>query len=254
MKRKHNKQAGFSLIEMLVVLAILTLVMGVTLKAINDVTQRNRIEESKVDLNQETREFVDQIVRDLHQSGYPTSGMYNANPNPLSKFYAQGITAATQTTLTMEGDVNGDGVVDVVSYQLSTDTTVAPAGQCPCKLQRSQLDKIDMAPQPAPVYNVEVDQVLNSMGTAAGAWVIAGNFNTTAANAVANDTYYASYKTDPIFRYYDSNANELVPPIADLTQIHSVKISVSTLSRLADPVTKAYQAVSVTASARISNR
>ncbi len=251
---KHSQQAGFSLIEMMVVLLVLSIVIGVTMKAINDVAQRSRTEEAKVDLNQETREFVDQIVRDLHQSGYPTSGMYNSNPNVLSKYYAQGITAATQTSLTMEGDVDGDGVVDVVSYQLSTDTAVAPAGQCPCKLQRSQVTKVDMAAQPAPVYNVEVDQVLNSMGAGNVPWTISGTFALNNTTTVANDTYYANYKTDPIFRYYDSTATELTPPIADLTAIRSVKISVSSFSQLADPVTKAYQAISVSASARIANR
>jgi prepilin-type N-terminal cleavage/methylation domain-containing protein len=251
---KENRQAGFSLIEMMIVLVILTLVIGVTMSAINDVQKRSRIEEARVDLNQETREFVDQMVRDLHQSGYPTSGMYNATPNPLSKLYAQGITAASQTSVTFEGDVEGDGAVDVVSYQVSTDTTVAPAGQCPCKLQRSQLPKPDMVAPPAPVYSIEVDQVLNSMGTAAGAWPISGTFATTSGTTVVNDTYYGNFKTNPVFRYYDLTGAELVPPIADLTQIKSVKISVSTLSRVPDPVTGAYQAISVSASARIANR
>ena len=273
-KFKRNRQAGFSLIEMMIVLVILTLVIGVTMTAINDVQKRSRIEEARVDLNQETRDFVDQIVRDLHQSGYPTAGMYNATPNVLSKFYAQGITNATQISVTFEGDVDGDGAVDVVSYQLSTDTTVAPAGQCPCKLQRSQLPKPDMAPTPAPVYNIEVDQVLNSMGTAAGAWTIAGSFPISNTVNVLNDTYYASFKTNPVFRYYNTNGNELVPVdgtnftevpgavptclspgcAATVADIRSVKVSVSTLSRLTDPVTKAFQAASVSASARIANR
>ena len=248
---KQNKQAGFSLIEMMIVLVILTLVIGVTMTAINDVQKRSRIEEARVDLNQETRDFVDQIVRDLHQSGYPTAGMYNATPNVLSKFYAQGITNATQTSVTFEGDVDGDGAVDVVSYQLSTDTAVAPAGQCPCKLQRSQQPKPDLAPSPAPVYNIEVDQVLNSMGTAAGAWPIAGTFPISNTVNVVNDTYYASFKTNPVFRYYNLNGAELVPtgglgtaftevPIgaapclspgcsAGVADIRSVKVSVSTL-------------------------
>src|ERR1043165_10004887 len=82
---KNGRQSGFSLIEMMLVLAILMLVMGVTMRAIMDVQKRQRIEESKVDLNQEGRDFVDQIVRDLHQSGYPTVNMYaNTAVSPVA--------------------------------------------------------------------------------------------------------------------------------------------------------------------------
>src|SRR5438046_29721 len=119
-----RQQAGFSLIEMLMVLAILTLVMGVTLQARMDVQRRTGTEAAKVDLNQEGREFVDQMVRDLHQAGYPTVTMY---ANPAGSPFAAGITAATSTSIQFEGDVDGDGIVDTVNYQLITDATVAPA-------------------------------------------------------------------------------------------------------------------------------
>lgn len=255
MKMTKRSERGFSLIEMMMVLAILTLVMGVTMKAINDVQKRARTEEAKVDLNQESREFVDQIVRDLHQSGYPTSGMYTTAPGAQSSAYAQGITAGDQTSIQFEGDVDGDGIVDIVNYQLITDATVAPGGQCPCILRRSQVKKINGGPQPAPLYNTEVDQVINSAGGGAS-WVIAGSFlvqnnpNTT----VANDTYYAQYKTHPIFRYFNISGTELVPPIADFTQVKSIRVTVATITRQADPVTGAFQAVSMSASARIANR
>src|SRR3954465_2100226 len=99
---KKHKQSGFSLIEMLLVLAILSIVMAVTMSAINDVQKRARVEEAKVDLTQESREFVEQMVRDLHQSGYPTSSMFATAPVVGSASYAQGITAATTTSITFE--------------------------------------------------------------------------------------------------------------------------------------------------------
>src|SRR5882762_10574315 len=109
---KRFNQSGFSLLEMIIVLAILSLVLGVTMTAINDVSKRARVEEAKVDLTQESREFVEQMVRDLHQAGYPTAGMYNAAPAVTSTIYAQGILTATATSISFEGDVDGDGVVD----------------------------------------------------------------------------------------------------------------------------------------------
>ena len=248
--KKNYCEHGFSLIEMMMVLAILMLVMGVTMRAIMDVEKRQRTEEAKVDLNQEGREFVDQIVRDLHQSGYPTAYMYSPAPTGPGQV-ATGIQAATQTSIQFQGDVDGGGTVEQVNYQLITDLTAAPAGQCPCILQRS------MVPVGTAVsYSTEVDQVINSMGTAGGAWTVAGNFTPIGGQAQTgvNNTYYASFKTQPVFQYFDGGGNELVPPIADLTQIKSVRITVNTITRQPDPVTGAYQAVSMTASARIANR
>src|SRR3954468_9488376 len=108
---KNLKEKGFSLLEMLIVLAILSLVMGVTMTAINDVQKRSRLEEAKVDLNQESREFVEQIVRDLHGAGFPTTSMYQAPPAaPVvnSSHIAAGLVAATTTSIWFEGDMDHD--------------------------------------------------------------------------------------------------------------------------------------------------
>jgi len=265
-RHRKERQSGFSLIEMMLVLAILTLVMGVTMKAIMDVEKRQRTEEAKVDLNQEGREFVDQIVRDLHQAGYPANTMYAVAPSAQTGTFAQGITAGDQTSISFEGDVDGDGIVDIVNYQLSTDTAVAPAGQCPCKLQRSQVQKVDGGPQPAPSYSTEVDQVINSVG-GAGAWTIAGNFtpNGSLAQSGVNNNYYAGYKVYPIFRYYNATGKELTPTstttytdpsgnAATVADIKSVRISVSTMTRQIDPITGTFQAASMSAAARIANK
>src|SRR5947199_7677160 len=64
-------QAGFSLIEMMMVLAIMTIIMGSVFKSI-DLTQRtSRSQQVKLDLTQQAREFVDQLTRDLRNAGYP---------------------------------------------------------------------------------------------------------------------------------------------------------------------------------------
>src|SRR6266478_4087689 len=68
-------QAGFSLLELVIVVAILTIVMEVVLKGVNLVTQRSQAEQVKVDIVQEGREFVDEFERDLHQAGYPNCRM-----------------------------------------------------------------------------------------------------------------------------------------------------------------------------------
>src|SRR5207302_7916647 len=117
-KTKDYGQGGFSLIEMMMVLAILMLVMSVTMRAIMDVQKRQRTEEAKVDLNQESREFVEQIVRDLHGAGFPAPNMYQANLSTSSNQVAAGLVAATTTSIWFEGDMDKNGVVEVVQYQL----------------------------------------------------------------------------------------------------------------------------------------
>src|SRR6185312_16289873 len=102
---KRQGQKGFSLLEMLIVLAILSIVMAVTMTAINDVQKRQRVEEAKVDLNQESREFVEQIVRDLHGAGYPAVNMYQTGLSTSSAHVAAGLVGATTTSIWFEGDM-----------------------------------------------------------------------------------------------------------------------------------------------------
>src|SRR5260221_12185208 len=73
-----RSQAGFSLLELVVVRAILTTVLAAVFNGINLVTQRSHAEQTKVDLTQEGREFVDEFERDLHQAGYPNCRMVKA--------------------------------------------------------------------------------------------------------------------------------------------------------------------------------
>src|SRR5260221_12410980 len=96
---KNREQDGFSVIEMMMGFAILMLVMGVTMRAIMDVQTRQRTEEAKVDLNQESREFVEQIVRDLHGAGFPTLNMSQDGLTTSSNQVAAGLVNATTTSI-----------------------------------------------------------------------------------------------------------------------------------------------------------
>jgi prepilin-type N-terminal cleavage/methylation domain-containing protein len=260
MKQIHSDQSGFSLLEMLLVLAILSLVLGVTMTAINDVQKRSRVEEARVDLTQESREFVEQMVRDLHQSGYPTSIMYTTpKTDPTDQTWAQGLLNGTTTSISFEGDVDGDGVVDMVQYRLASDP-VSPAGQCPCVLQRGSIAKLTGTAVAPAAFPTEVDQVINSAG-GANAWVISGD-----TQGVLHDTRYKTYKVDPIFRYYDQFGGELTPTAggvnfttagggaASISDVRAIRVAVNTLSRVVDPVSNTFPATAMTASARIANK
>src|SRR5579864_2577509 len=135
------EQRGFSVIEILVAVALLMAVLGVVVKGMTDVQRRNFSETSKVDAVQDARDFVDQMVRDVHMVGYPPPESMvtgNANPaagpfctdfslngtgqpNPLVRMNPNiscGIVSFSPTQVIYEGDLDGSGTVSVVYLQL----------------------------------------------------------------------------------------------------------------------------------------
>jgi prepilin-type N-terminal cleavage/methylation domain-containing protein len=265
MNRKHGipkAQRGFSLIELLTVVVILMLVTGVVFQQIDMVQKRGRQEDVKMDLTQESREFIDQMVRDLHTSGYPNKKMYLTNllTNNDNRT-AVGLVQVTPTSVWFEGDVDGDGQVDSIQYQLQSN-----GGTCPCTIRRSQVVKVNgLEPwNQASNFNMEANNVVNSGGVVA----IAGNA-TLASGVVPNDTLYGAFKAAPIFRAYDVNGLECGTAGALCTAlpldlknnptlmstIKSIRITINVLAGPsgADFDTRMRPAVSMTATARINN-
>src|SRR5213596_1432688 len=79
---------GFSLIELMIVLVILLIISGAIFQIINLSTERSATEQTKLDMFQEAREFMDQMSRDLRQAGYPSPRNVSQSvltQNPLRK-------------------------------------------------------------------------------------------------------------------------------------------------------------------------
>ena len=55
---------GFSLIELMIVLVVLLIIAGAIFQVINLSTERSATEQTKLDMFQEAREFMDQMSRD----------------------------------------------------------------------------------------------------------------------------------------------------------------------------------------------
>ncbi len=62
------RTSGFSLLELMIVLIILLGISAAIFQTINLTTQRSSAEQTKVDMFQEAREFMDQMSRDLRQA------------------------------------------------------------------------------------------------------------------------------------------------------------------------------------------
>ena len=149
-------QRGFSLLELLMAVAILLIVFGVVVNGVTEMQKSNTNQAVNIDLTQESRQFMDQVVQDLHQAGFPSLAMFDtatstANPN----LYAAGLVSISSTAIQYEGDVDGTGVSEVF-VQLSP-----AAGPCPCTLRRGAVSKALYAGGATPTYYTEVDGVMN---------------------------------------------------------------------------------------------
>ncbi len=279
-------QRGFSLIEMLMVVLILSIITGVVFNYIVTVQKRYQTESARLDVQQESREFLDQMVRDLHTTGFPNfriSGTGGAAPNPANAAdpvannpkIAVGLVAVSYTDILFEGDVDGSGTVSSMRYTLQTTTP----GQCPCSIARSQQPK--QAGQPLSNdlggpqllrYSTQVQNVINSSGSinGQGAPIIGAPPFTIMGNTrwagVTNQAEYGTYTQPPIFEFYDITGNLVpnIPPnlsnpanlasgIAAARTTAQVNIVINVLSNTEDMQTGLRPAASMRSAVRVPN-
>ena len=260
-KSGNNKacERGFSAMEMLITLALLTIVLGVVVKGIIELQARNFNENGKVDSVQEARDFIDQMTRDIHGTGFPPAAATSAGSTGCTDLHGNifaavrnnvkvscGIVSFSTTAVTYEADLDGTGTVSVVFLQL-----VPPTGttNCPCMLQRGTVTKAAWVANNSitPSYFTTVNGVLNS-GNGAGA--------ATYALSMSGPGSYASYAPADAFDAY--NASGVIAAACtmttnpDCTQIRSLQITANVAPPYYDPVTKIFPVYSITSKARVN--
>jgi prepilin-type N-terminal cleavage/methylation domain-containing protein len=243
---RSHAYKGFSMIEMMVVLAIIMIIMGSVFKSIDLTQQTSRSQQVKLDLTQQAREFVDQLTRDLRNSGYPYQrNMANvvdpvAGTNfisPTHPYNAPGLIYADNGSLWFAGNVDGTAgaqagtaAVKIVRY----DYVAAGAGQpgCPCvrrtEFLRNGGDPLTDA---------------NTLGGAVQQMEIQGVQNAATA-------------ADPIFTVYDDTGAAIALPIdfdnnaTTIAGINSLKMVMTVQAAQADstgvrPVTTVVSSVAL---------
>lgn len=251
--RGTEKQRGFSLIEMLVVTAVITIIMGSVFQSINITQQKSQSEQIKLDLTQQAREFIDQLTRDLRNAGFPykrnmANGVVDTDPNnpnvapfntyssAYDKYNAPGLIYVDNGSLWFAGDLDGTQVaagianVKIVRYDYVAAGNNQP--NCPC-LRRTEFVRaggdpfVDASNVGANVQQLEIQNVQN------------GN---NAANA--------------IFTVYDNTGNAIALPInfdsgATIAGINSLKVVLTVQSTQKDsngyiPVTTVVSSIALT--------
>jgi prepilin-type N-terminal cleavage/methylation domain-containing protein len=225
-----RKEAGFTLIEMLVSLLVLATVTGAVFEQINTMQKRAASEAVNVDLNQQSRDFLDQTVRDLHMAGYPSRSMYSVDPLARPSMVAAGLVRVSPTEILLEGDVNNDGTVYSVDISYVGSDPNDP--NCPC-VRRNAQPKIDAdsLSQPISLLYSETQRVFPP-GTGAG------------------------QSGEDLFTYYDQNGE--VANIgngidrAAISGIKTVKINLSLLTNQRDLQSGGFTRTSMSAGARLN--
>lgn len=243
-----SAQRGFSLLEMMVALAILTAVIGVAVDGLTQMQRRDFAEHSKTDTVQEARDFTDQMVRDLHDVGYPPRVVFVGRPQCTgvsSQNISCSLMAFSPTQIQYEGDLDGTGIIYEVFMQLA----VPASGKCPCILQRGVVPKAAwLLNNAAPTYYTELNGVLNSGDGAGG---------TAYGVSLPGSGSYSTYATAPVFQAWDINANPVgtCPTATTITcsSIDSIQITVNVAPNFADPQTQTYPVYSITSKARVNN-
>jgi prepilin-type N-terminal cleavage/methylation domain-containing protein len=154
-KKRRQADRGFSLLELMVVLAILTTVVAVVTDGIIQIQKKSASDVNKVGAAQESRQFMDQILRDLRQCGFPSLGMFDpaTGATSSSTYVAQGLTNFSSSAIQFEGDIDGSGV-SIVYIQV----VVPASGNCPCTVQRGTVLK---SVGGTPAYYTELDNVMS---------------------------------------------------------------------------------------------
>src|SRR5437588_1527675 len=131
---RQMKQTGFTLIEMMVSVAIFVILSGAMFGLLDLSQKRNQAESQLRDTFQEARLGLDQIVREASDSGFPPAnhftvlpavGGYVQSPVAWSPNYPLAVCTVGGTCTTpgpfdviFEEDYDGTGVVRWVRYQL----------------------------------------------------------------------------------------------------------------------------------------
>jgi len=135
------RERGFSLVEMMVVVAIFTIITGAVFGLMTVAQQRYKMEAEFLDSFQGARLALDQIVRDVHVSGYPPidkvmSAVAAANPElfahqmawsgdyPNTPCVVGGCAIPAAFDIILETDVDPEAVngVEWVRYRLRGGT------------------------------------------------------------------------------------------------------------------------------------
>lgn len=251
MSSQMNRRQGFSLIEMLVSVAVFTVVMAAVFSLLIASQQRYQAESERLDTFQTARQAIDLMVRDIHVAGYPPANAFSpaviaANPErvALPFGWSPNYPAAPCTVLVNCSATGGPGPFDLI-----IETDVDPLAANGVEWIRYRLNGTTL--ERGMVTKTVGGDPANATQGAMVAYVENVMNNTSVAQMTNLRGFYAGLFPGnlpvPVFTYqFDGAAN--VPGA-----IRTVNITLIVLSPNVDPKTRQPILVTLTGFARRVN-
>jgi prepilin-type N-terminal cleavage/methylation domain-containing protein len=130
MNRRHQIRNGFTMLEMLVAVCIFLIICAAMFELLNLSQQKYSSETQLTAVYQDARLAMDQIIRDVNASGYPSAKLFSPVPTAYPSRYAINSVAwspnypTTPCQLGASCATPGDYDL-IVETRLSTDTSVS---------------------------------------------------------------------------------------------------------------------------------
>jgi prepilin-type N-terminal cleavage/methylation domain-containing protein len=119
----NGKSLGFSLIELLVVLAIMGVCLSVVFASISESQKASAVARSENDMALNLQDVLHIMTSEIRSIGLPPQSYYDLSylqsPGSPKNLVSHGLLEATPTSIKFEGDIDGDHEVDYISYYLS---------------------------------------------------------------------------------------------------------------------------------------
>ncbi len=245
MKHSRITQRGFTLLELMVAVAVFLLIAGAAFALLSLAQQRSRIESQTLDSLQEGRLGLDQIVRDVSAAGYPPKGLFSATP--AAQLVASAPFAWSPgypNTPCVIGPL-GTGCTTPSAFDLIVETDVDPQNQNGVEWVRYQLQgttlfrgvtsKVTGADPAAATQAVLLPYVQNVMNNASAAQM--------ALIQASYPTMFPGGAAVPVFTYtYDAAAAPNNTPV----NIREVNVTLIVMAAEQDPRTGQPRVVTLT--------
>src|SRR5437879_6854603 len=114
---------GFMMVELLIVLAIFSAILGVVFASLSEGQHSSQISREEIEIHQNLQDVLSLMTSELRAAGFPPENFYDIaylqNPSTNKNLVAQGLVLISPQEIKFQGDIDSDDTVDYVRYYLS---------------------------------------------------------------------------------------------------------------------------------------